>query len=77
MNIYLGSLVINKVTAPMFLSSCQECREIPDPASLVVLSNSPGGGIVSTCDYDGTPQVDGTGLTTINMLDIINTSHLI
>ena len=65
--IYLGSFVINKVTAPMFLSSCQECWEIPDPASLVVLSHSVGGGEASSCYYDGDPQVDDAGVTTINM----------
>ena len=79
---YLGALIVVVVTAPMVLSSCQECREIPDPASLVVLSHSPGVGGASPCSYDGTPQVDGTTRSpiTINMNGFVrmnSTSHFI
>ena len=45
-------------------------------ASLVVLSHC-GAGVFSSGEYDRATQVDGTGPTTINMLLIINITHLI
>ena len=64
------------MAAPMVFSLLVQVREIPDEASLVVLGHS-GAGVFTACDDDSAAQVDGTGLTTINMLLIINTSHLI
>ena len=64
------------MTAAMDISSLVQVREIPDEASLSVLGHS-GEGVVAACEDDRAAQVDGTGITTINMLLIINTSHLI
>ena len=65
------------MTAPMVISPLVQVREIPDEASLSVLGHSGvGGGVVAACEEDRAAQVDGTGITTINMLLIINTSHL-
>ena len=51
-------------------------RSVSDPASLVVLSYRGGGGL-SSCDDDRATQVDSTGIATINMLLIRNTTHFI
>ena len=64
------------MTAAMVPSPLVQVREIPDEASLSVLGHS-GEGPVAACEEDRAAQVDGTGPATINMLLIINTSHLI
>ena len=64
------------MTAAMVISPLVQVREIPDEASLSVLGHS-GGGVDAACEEDRAAQVDGTGPATINMLLIINTSHLI
>ena len=60
----------------MPISSLFELGEIPHPASLVVLADC-GGGVLSSSEDDRATQVDSTGRTTINLLLMINTSHLI
>ena len=60
------------VTSPLL-----ELGEIPHPASLAILTDCGEGSGVSSCDDDRATQVDSTGPTTINMLIMINTSHLI
>ena len=66
------------MTAAMVPSPLVQVREIPDEASLSVLGHfGAGGGDVAACEEDRAAQVDGTGPATINMLLIINTSHLI
>ena len=60
----------------MFPSHLLELGEIPHPASLVVLTDCGDGGVASSDEHCAT-KVDSTGITTINMLLIINTSHLI
>ena len=64
------------MTAAMVISPLVQVREIPDEASLSVLGHS-GAGVAAACEEDRAAQVDGTGQATINMLLIINTSHLI
>ena len=59
----------------MGLSPLLKSGQIPQPASLVVLTDC-GGGVPSSCEEDRATQVDSTGPTTINMLLIRNTSHL-
>ena len=75
-DIYLRSGLIHEVAAAMKPSLLLCVREIPDEASLAVLGHC-GVGVVASSEDDSAAQVDGTGLTTINMLLIINTSHLI
>ena len=60
----------------MAISPLLELGEIPHPASLVVLADC-GAGVPSSSEEHCATKVDSTGLTTINMLLIINTSHLI
>ena len=64
------------MTAAMSISPLVQVREIPDEASLSVLGHF-GAGVPAACEDDRAAQIDGTGLTTIDMLLIINTSHLI
>ena len=59
----------------MVISSLLELGEIPHIASLVVLNC--GAGVVASSDEHCATKVDSTGISTINMLLIINTSHLI
>ena len=61
----------------MLPSPLLELGEIPHPASLVVLADCGDGGVASSSDEHCATKVDSTGITTINMLLIINTSHLI
>ena len=63
------------MTAAMSISPLVQVREIPDEASLSVLGHS-GVGVGTSCEDDRAAQVDGTGLTTINMFLIIDTSYL-
>ena len=65
------------MTAAMPISPLVQVREIPDEASLSVLGHSGVGEQGAACEEDSAPQVDGTGMTTMNMLLITNTSHLI
>ena len=60
----------------MPISPLLELGEIPHPASLVVLADCGDVVIASSYAHCAT-KVDSTGPTTINMLLIINTSHLI
>ena len=60
----------------MLKSPLLELGEIPHPASLVVLADC-GLGVVASSEEHCATKVDSTGPTTINMLLIINTSHLI
>ena len=53
-----------------------ELGEIPHPASLVVLADC-GEGVVASSYQHCATKVDSTGIPTIKMLLIINTSHLI
>ena len=64
------------MTAAMVISPLVQVREIPDEASLSVLGHS-GAGVVAACEEDRAAQIDSTGLTTIKMLLIMITSHLI
>ena len=62
----------------MAISPLLERGEIPHMASLVVLADCGGGrGVVASSEEHCATKVDSTGITTINMLLIINTSHLI
>ena len=65
-NIYLSSKLILVMTAPMCNSPLVQFRAIPYEASLSVLSHF-GVGIEAPCEEDRSSQVDGTGITTINM----------
>ena len=60
----------------MPISPLLELGEIPHPASLVVLADYVEG-LESSSEEHCATKVDSTGHTTINMLLIINTSHLI
>ena len=75
-NIYLSSITILVVAAAMNLSSCQEVWQIPYKTSLVVLSNSGPGGVASCQNYGGS-QVYSAGISTVDMLKILNTAHLL
>ena len=74
--IYLRSGLIHEVAAAGEPSLLLCVREVPDEASLAVLGHC-GVGVVASSEEDSAAQVDGTGLTEINMLLIRNTSHLI
>ena len=75
-NIYLSSITILVVAAAMNLSSRQEVWQIPYKTSLVVLSNSGPGGVASCQNYGGS-QVYSAGISTVDMLEILNTAHLL
>ena len=75
-NLYLGSIITDKVAAAMVISPLLKWRQISHPALLAVLTHC-GLGVVSSSDDYSATKVDSTGHTTINMLFIKNTSHLI
>ena len=70
---HFRSLFIVVVTAPMIISSLSQLWQVSLVSLLTILRHS-GEGAEASSDEDCATKVNSTGITTINMLIIINTT---